>query len=99
MLIEAASFGYLAAHDSAESPDHVEDRFKTLNHRIERRLMPVLVIGSGTGGLGQKLHMLLHAIKLEVVKLDRICRTSLLRCSMHDKKITVLRISLIVATS
>ena len=36
-----------------------------LNNHIERRLMPMLIIGSGRAGVAQKLHKLLHAIKLE----------------------------------
>jgi hypothetical protein len=37
-----------------------------LNDLVVRRLMPMLVLGSGMASLASKLHLLLHAIKLEV---------------------------------
>ena len=44
-----------------------------INDLINRRLMPMLVVGSGMGNLASKLHLLLHAIMLEVASNKQIC--------------------------
>jgi hypothetical protein len=44
-----------------------------INDLINRRLMPMLIVGSGMGNLASKLHLLLHAIMLEVARNKQFC--------------------------
>ena len=54
-------FGQATQMDFVPSGDRLH-----VNDLVQRRLMPMLILGSGMSAVPNKLHLLLHAIKLEV---------------------------------